>query len=341
MSQTKFTKRVAVTGGAGFIGSNLLQTLVPGHADALFVNIDCLTYAGDLENVAAIANAPNYVFERIDIADQTALRSCWGRYRFTDVIHLAAETHVDRSILGPAAFVRTNVAGTFNLLECAREVTDGKTCRFLHVSTDEVYGPVEFGVRSREEDPFRPSSPYAASKAAADHLVHAYHTTYGLETVITRCCNTYGPFQFPEKLIPLMITNGLERRELPVYGDGRQVRDWLYVADHCEALELIWLRGKSGAAYNIGGGTEVANVDLVWHVCKLLDADAGGEAHESLIRHVADRPGHDRRYALDCSLIERELGWRPRVSLADGLKATVKWYRDHESWLQRKAGRNG
>ncbi len=341
MSHTKFTKRVAVTGGAGFIGSNLLQSLVPGHSDALFVNMDCLTYAGDLENVASISNAPNYIFERIDIADETSLRACCGRYRFTDVIHLAAETHVDRSIVGPAIFVRTNVAGTLNLLEYARDANEGKNCRFLHVSTDEVYGPVASGVRSREEDRFRPSSPYAASKAAADHLVHAYHTTYGLETIITRCCNTYGPFQFPEKLIPLMITHGLQRRELPVYGDGRQVRDWLYVTDHCAALELVWLRGKSGAAYNIGGGTEVANVDLVRQVCSLLDAASGGEAHESLIRQVADRPGHDRRYALDCSLIERELGWRPRVSLVNGLEATVRWYRDHESWLKRKAGRNG
>lgn len=340
MSQTTFAKRVAVTGGAGFIGSHLIAALVAKYPDTLFVNIDCLTYAGDPRNVARVAAALNYAFERVDIADAVALDACWRAYHFTDVIHLAAETHVDRSILGPAAFMRTNVIGTFNLLENARAASEGNRVRFLHVSTDEVYGPVSEERKSREGDPFGPRSPYAASKAAGDHLVQSYHSTYGLDTVVTRSCNNYGPNQFPEKLIPLMITNGLQGRELPVYGDGLQVRDWLHVDDHCAALEAAWLRAKSGTAYNIGGGHQVTNLDLVHRLCTRLDDLQGGE-HERLVRHVADRPGHDRRYALDCSLIERDLGWRPRMTLEDGLDATVRWYREHESWWRGKRGTGG
>ncbi|MEW6049501.1 MAG: dTDP-glucose 4,6-dehydratase [Candidatus Zixiibacteriota bacterium] len=329
-----YERRIAVTGGAGFIGSNLLLRLVSKYPDYGFVNIDCLTYAGNLANLRQIERAPSYRFEKVDICDPASLRALFEKYAFTDVIHLAAETHVDRSIIGPAAFIQTNIVGTFNLLEMVRE-RSSKTgrMRFVYVSTDEVYGSDGESGRFVETSPFRPSSPYAASKAAADNLVSAYHRTYGVDTVVARCCNCYGPYQFPEKLIPLMILNSIAGKELPIYGDGQQIRDWLHVSDCCNVLDLLLHRGRVGTTYNVAANVELPNVELVTRLCRLIDREQGGGQTESLIKYVSDRPGHDRRYALDCSQLRDELGWSPGLSLDEGLMRTVKWYLENQDWL--------
>jgi dTDP-glucose 4,6-dehydratase len=331
----EYKHRIAVTGGAGFIGSNLLLHLVPKYRDYLFVNVDCLTYAGNLANLKAIERAENYLFEKINICDFGTLQSCFERHAIDGVIHLAAESHVDRSITGPADFISSNINGTFNLLELARVRHEkGERFRFHHVSTDEVFGSLGSKGFFTEESPYRPNSPYSASKAAADHLVRAYRGTYGLDTVTTNCSNNYGPYQFPEKLIPLMIRNATSGKELPVYGDGRQIRDWLFVQDHCEALDLVFHKGKSGETYNIGGHNEIENIELVKTLCRILDQILGGGPRENLIKFVKDRPGHDRRYAIDASYINRELGWAPRHSFDQGLRTTIQWYLENSEWLE-------
>jgi len=331
----KTKRHIAVTGGAGFIGSNLLLHLVPKHSDCLFVNIDCLTYAGNLANLRAIENADNYVFEKIDICDFDTLKECFERHQIDCVIHLAAESHVDRSITGPAAFVAANINGTFNLLELARAAHErGVPFRFHQVSTDEVFGSLGATGYFTEESRYRPNSPYSASKAAADHLVRAYHKTYGLDTVTTNCSNNYGPYQFPEKLLPLMIRNATTGKPLPVYGDGCQIRDWLYVEDHCEALDLVFFEGQAGETYNIGGHNEIENIELVRMLCRTLDEMLGGKPREDLIEFVKDRPGHDRRYAIDPGYIKKKLGWVPRHTFEQGLRLTIQWYLDHEEWLE-------
>ncbi len=331
-----FRRRIAVTGGAGFICSNFLLMMTPKYPDYLFVNIDCLSYAGNLSNLESILSQPNYVFEKVDITDFPALANCFEKHQINSVIHLAAESHVDRSIIGPAPFVKTNVTGTFNLLELARRIGEkDKTFRFLNVSTDEVYGTAEAGKSFKEESPYRPNSPYAASKAAADYLVRSYHRTYGLDAVTTNCTNNYGPYQFPEKLIPLVINNAIYNKPIPIYGDGLNERDWLHVGDHCQALDLVFHRGKSGECYNVSAGNVRPNIELVKMICAILDKEQGGGPREKLIRIVADRPGHDRRYALDSSKIKKELGWKPAHNLDYSLKQTVKWYLENEAWLKR------
>ncbi|MFQ6007656.1 MAG: dTDP-glucose 4,6-dehydratase [Candidatus Zixiibacteriota bacterium] len=330
----QFTKRIVVTGGAGFIGSNLLLYLVPKYPDYLFINVDCLTYAGNLSNLKSIEQAPNYAFEKINICDIPLMRECFDRYDVNAVIHLAAESHVDRSITEPAEFVKTNVLGTFVLLELARQRLDeAKHFRFHHVSTDEVYGSLGDTGSFGESSPFRPNSPYSATKAASDHLVRAYHKTYGLDSVTTNCSNNYGPYQFPEKLIPLMIRNATAGLPLPVYGDGKNSRDWLYVEDHCRALDIVFHTGLSGRTYNIGGGNEIQNIELVLKICHILDDLLGGGPREKLITFVKDRPGHDFRYALDSSRIRTELGWQPRYTFDEAIRMTIKWYLENDEWL--------
>jgi dTDP-glucose 4,6-dehydratase len=316
-----------VTGGAGFIGSNFVLAALAESGEPV-LTLDKLTYAGSLMNLEALRDDARHVFVRGDIGDRALVRSLLRAHQPRAIVHFAAESHVDRSIAGPEAFVQTNVVGTWSLLEEARAYAD-ESFRFLHVSTDEVYGSLEPGAPGfTEAHPFRPNSPYAASKAAADHLVRAYAHTYGLPVLITNCSNNYGPRQFPEKLIPLMIRNALAGQPLPVYGDGANVRDWLYVADHCEALRLVLARGRPGETYNIGGEAERANNDVVRALCAVLDRERPrrGGSYAELIAHVPDRPGHDRRYAMDISKIRRELGWRPRESFDSGLEKTVRWY---------------
>jgi dTDP-glucose 4,6-dehydratase len=332
----KYQHRIAGTGGAGIIGSNLLLHLVPKYPDYLFVNVDALTYAGNLTNLTAIQDAPNYRFEKINICDFKTLANCFNHHRINGVIHLAAESHVDRSIVGPTAFIQTNITGTFTLLEVARQrQRDGGRFRFHHVSTDEVFGSLGETGYFTEQSRYRPNSPYSASKAAADHLVHAYHRTYGLDVVTTNCSNNYGPYQFPEKLIPLMIRNALTDKPLPVYGDGKNVRDWLYVLDHCEALDLVFHQGETGETYAIGGRNEIENITLVKMISRMLDEFLGGGPREKLITFVTDRPGHDRRYAIDPSYIAEKLGWEPRHTFEEGLRQTVRWYLDHGDWLEQ------
>jgi dTDP-glucose 4,6-dehydratase len=316
-----------VTGGAGFIGANFVLSTLKESGEPI-VNLDKLTYAGNLRNLESLRDDPRHVFVQGDIGDRELVKELLAKYKPRAIVHLAAESHVDRSIAGPAAFMQTNVMGTFALLEEARAYPG--ELRFLHVSTDEVYGSLgPDDPAFTETTPYAPNSPYSASKAAADHLVRAYHHTYGLPTLTTNCSNNYGPYQFPEKLIPLTITNALAGKPLPVYGDGRNVRDWLYVLDHCEALRLVLERGRIGETYNIGGAAEKQNVELVKAICALLDEAAPrkkGGKHAELISFVKDRPGHDRRYAIDSSKIARELGWRPRESFDSGLEKTVRWY---------------
>ncbi len=326
---------VLVTGGAGFIGSNFLTSSVPRYPQHVFVNIDKLTYAANLRNLTPLQNAANYAFERVDIADFSAVEQVVSKYRPELVVHFAAETHVDRSIVGPREFIRTNVEGTFNLLEACRASWPRGSGLFHHVSTDEVYGSLGDAGVFTEESPYRPSSPYAASKAASDHLVRAYGRTYGLPIKITTCTNNYGPYQFPEKLIPLMISNALERQPLPVYGRGENVRDWLFVADHCEAIWAVIERGRMHETYNVGGGRELRNIDLVQQLCRVIAAETQTPSEEllALIRFVEDRPGHDQRYALDWSKLERECGWSPRETFETGLVKTVRWYLNHTDWL--------
>jgi dTDP-glucose 4,6-dehydratase len=332
-------KTLLVTGGAGFIGSNFVLQAV-GAGDTV-VNLDALTYAGNLENLAAIAENPRHVFVQGDISDGALVSRLLKECEPDAVVHFAAESHVDRSILGPEVFLQTNVLGTFALLQEALEHWRGlqdearEGFRFLHVSTDEVYGSLAAeDAAFREDTPYQPNSPYSASKAGSDHLVRAWFHTYGLPVLTTNCSNNYGPFQFPEKLIPLMIHNALAGLPLPVYGDGLNVRDWLYVEDHCEAIMNVLERGRVGETYNVGGLNEQTNVSVVTTLCAILDRlRPAGAPHERLIGFVKDRPGHDRRYAIDCAKIQRELGWKPRESFATGLEKTVAWYLEHQGWV--------
>lgn len=337
---------ILVTGGAGFIGSNFVIDWLAA-SDEPVVNLDKLTYAGNLANLASLAGDARHVFVHGDIGDRALLERLFAEHRPRAVVHFAAESHVDRSIRGPAEFVRTNVVGTFELLETARAhwedlSAEGKAAfRFLHVSTDEVYGSLSETERPfSESSPYAPNSPYSATKAGSDHLVRAYHHTYGLPAITTNCSNNYGPYQFPEKLIPLMIANALEGKPLPVYGDGRQVRDWLYVADHCEAIRVALARGAPGEVYNIGGNAERRNIDVVHALCDTLQSLVPREGgYRALITPVADRPGHDRRYAIDAAKIREKLGWAPRETFETGLAKTVRWYIAHAHWVaQVKSG---
>jgi len=312
-----------VTGGCGFIGSNFIRFLLREAPDVEIVNLDALTYAGNPENLKDIENDKRYTFIRGDIADADIVERAVAGVSF--VVNFAAESHVDRSIHSPGIFLKTNVHGTLVLLEAALEGVK----RFMQVSTDEVYGSLGPEGKFTETTPLSPNSPYSASKASADLLVRAFHKTFGLDTVITRCSNNYGPYQFPEKLIPLMITNALEDKELPVYGDGRNIRDWIYVEDHCRAIWTALEKGAAGEVYNIGGGNEIENIELVKIILQILDKP------EKLIKFVNDRPGHDRRYAIDCSKLEREFGWKPRIPFDKGLEKTIRWYLDNREWWQR------
>ena len=334
---------ILVTGGAGFIGSNFVLDWLAAN-DEPVLNLDALTYAGNTENLASLEGDDRHVFVRGDICDRPLLDSLFGTHRPRAVVHFAAESHVDRSIHGPADFIRTNVQGTFTLLEAARGhwstlgAEEKSVFRFLHVSTDEVYGTLAHDDPAFcESDTYEPNSPYSASKAASDHLVRAWHHTYGLPTVTTNCSNNYGPYHFPEKLIPLLIVNALAGKPLPVYGDGMQVRDWLYVKDHCAAIREVLARGRVGETYNVGGWNEKPNLEIVHTVCGLLDefrAHADGP-YKRLVTHVQDRPGHDRRYAIDARKIERELGWRPAETFETGMRKTVRWYLDNAAWVER------
>ena len=340
--------KLIVTGGAGFIGSAVVrQAIGRGHA---VVNLDALTYAACLQNVASVADAPGYVFEQADIRDAAALDRIFAAHKPDAVMHLAAESHVDRSIDGPGAFVDTNVMGTYTLLQAARKYWEGQgrpdAFRFHHISTDEVFGslPDDPAVKFTEETPYDPRSPYSASKAASDHLVRAWHETYGLPVVLTNCSNNYGPYHFPEKLIPVVILNALAGKPLPIYGQGLNVRDWLYVEDHADALLLVLQKGAPGRSYNIGGENERTNLDLVRTLCAILDEmqpRAGGASYAELITFVADRPGHDARYAIDPTRIRTELGWRPSVTVEEGLRRTVRWYLDNEDWWRPLQSRDG
>jgi dTDP-glucose 4,6-dehydratase len=332
---------ILVTGGAGFIGGEFVRQWIADEASPV-INLDKLTYAGNLESLAMVADNPRHIFVQGDIGDSECVRQLLQRHRPRAIINFAAESHVDRSIDGPAAFVETNVLGTFRLLEEARTYwkslpeSEQQEFRFLHVSTDEVYGSLGPTGKFTETTPYAPNSPYSASKASSDHFVRAYHHTYGLPTLTTNCSNNYGPFQFPEKLIPLMILNCLEGKPLPVYGDGAQIRDWLYVGDHCRAIRAVLSRGRLGEVYNVGGDSEKKNLDVVTAICAAVDALRPGLPHTpctSLITYVKDRPGHDRRYAIDFSKIQDELGWRPSLSFEEGITQTVSWYLDHAEWV--------
>jgi dTDP-glucose 4,6-dehydratase len=314
-----------VTGGAGFIGSNFIRYFLGTHPDCSVINLDKLTYAGNLDNLSEISSAPNYEFIHGDVCDSSLLETILAR-SVQAVVHFAAETHVDRSIADASGFVHTNIQGTYTLLEAARR---RRIPRFVHVSTDEVYGSLGADESADEQAPLRPNSPYAASKAAADLLVRSYWKTYRFPVITTRCSNNYGPYQFPEKLIPLIISNALEGRKLPLYGDGLNERDWIFVEDHCRALDRVLHDGRPGEIYNIGSGRPVSNLDLVRELLRLL------KQSEDLIEFVADRPGHDRRYALDTTRISKELGWRASVSLEEGLVRTVAWYQRHATWVQK------
>jgi len=332
---------ILVTGGAGFIGANFVLDWIATAGEGV-VNLDKLTYAGNAANLASLERDARHVFVRGDIADRPLLEGLFAKHRPRAVVHFAAESHVDRSIRGPDAFVRTNVLGTFELLEAARAYWQGlagrerDAFRFLHVSTDEVYGSLgPEDPAFSEATPYRPNSPYSASKAGSDHLVRAYHHTYGLPAVTTNCSNNYGPYQFREKLIPLMISNALEGKPLPVYGDGLQVRDWLYVTDHCEAIRVALAQGRPGETYNVGGNAERRNIDVVNAICDALQALRPREGgYRGLVTRVADRPGHDRRYAIDARKIASELGWKPRESFESGLARTVRWYVDNGAWVE-------
>ena len=331
---------ILITGGAGFIGSNLIHYWLAQNPGDTIVNFDALTYAGNLANLAGVESNPNYHFFQGDLRKQEQLDEVFEQFSIDSVIHLAAESHVDRSINDPSPFIDSNIKGTFQLLETARNhwQEDLKDHRFLHVSTDEVYGTLGKEGLFTEQTPFAPNSPYSSSKASSDHLVRAWHHTFGMDTLITHCSNNYGPFQFPEKLIPLMILNCLLGKELPVYGDGLQVRDWLYVEDHCEALDVVFHRGQSGESYNVGGLNEWENLSIVRHICQFMDAELGNSAEQSclnLIRHIQDRPGHDRRYAIDASKIQNQLGWQPRHQIGEGLEKTMRWYLDHQEWVEQ------
>ncbi len=335
-------KSVLVKGGCGFIGSNFVRHTLQQYPEYRIVNLDKLTYAGNPGNLIDLEKNPQYRFIQGDITDAGLVRKIFAEEQIDTVVHFAAESHVDRSITGPAEFVQTNIVGTFTLLEAAREAwladlnEANKRYRFLHVSTDEVYGSLGETGSFQETTPYDPRSPYSASKASSDHLVSAYFHTYGLPSLITNCSNNYGPYQFPEKLIPLVINNALQAKALPVYGDGKNVRDWLYVIDHCEAILTVLQKGKIGETYNIGGNSEKQNIEIVHTICDILDEKVGllpnGEKRRSLITYVKDRAGHDRRYAIDATKIRTELGWIPKVTFANGMKQTVEWYLNNKPW---------
>jgi dTDP-glucose 4,6-dehydratase len=347
-----FTLNLLVTGGAGFIGSNLIRHIVDQPEVRRLVNLDCLTYAGHLENLEGVAQHPKYAFEKTDLRDKSAVVGVVEKHQITHVLHLAAESHVDRSITGPGDFIQTNVVGTFNLLEACRGFWFNpqaairhpqSECRFHHVSTDEVYGSLGASGYFTESTPYAPNSPYSASKAASDLLVRAYHHTYRLPVVTTNCSNNYGPCQFPEKLIPVIIQATWHRQPIPVYGDGLNVRDWLYVRDHAEALWQVLRRGQDGETYNIGGHNEWSNIRIVELICDLMDAMAphlGGQSRR-LIKFVKDRPGHDRRYAIDAGKMEKELGWKPAHTFESGIRETIQWYLDNQEWVKQVKKKSG
>ena len=332
--------KILLTGGAGFIGSNLVRLLV-NEKGAEVINLDKLTYAGNTESLADLDRNPNYTFEKVDICDVDALGKVFAKHQPDAVMHLAAESHVDRSIDGPGEFVQTNIVGTYNLLQAAlvywRSLPKGNTFRFLHVSTDEVYGSLAAeALGFSETTPYDPHSPYSASKAASDHLARAWNDTYGLPVLITNCSNNYGPHQFPEKLIPVVILKCLRGEPIPVYGNGENIRDWLYVADHAEALYQVLTRGRLGETYNVGGNNERKNIELVRGLCQMMDDLAPGpHAYEQLISFVADRPGHDLRYAIDATKIRDELGWEPKEDFHSGFRKTVQWYLGNQEWCKR------
>ncbi len=336
-------QNVLVTGGAGFIGSNFIRYLLATSPIVRITNLDAMTYAGSLENLINLPDPSRHILVQGDITDAVLVGHLLRRYEIDTIVHFAAETHVDRSVLNPQQFIQTNVLGTFTLAEAARQYwlvdqsLHGRVLRFHHISSDEVYGSLKPGEPAWDENcPYAPNSPYAASKAASDHIVRAYGHTYGLPFSITNCSNNYGPYQFPEKLIPLMVLNAWGGKVLPVYGDGQQIRDWLHVADHCEAIYLVITKGKVGETYNIGGGSQPTNLEIVYQLCAILDElypESPHTPHKMLIQFVADRPGHDQRYAVDFSKIQRELGWKPRHNLGDGLRQTVEWYLDHPQWV--------
>lgn len=338
------SKKILVSGGAGFIGSAVVRHLI-GNGNYIVANLDKLTYAGNLESLVSVASSSRYSFFHVDICDGAALDAVFAEFQPSAIMHLAAESHVDRSIDGPADFIQTNIVGTYTLLEAARRYWNGlepaarAAFRFHHISTDEVYGDLE-GCNElfTEATPYAPSSPYSASKASSDHLVRAWQRTYGFPTIVTNCSNNYGPYHFPEKLIPHMILNALAGRPLPVYGDGSQIRDWLYVEDHARALVEVLTRGEVGETYNIGGHNEKRNLEVVETICELLDElkpAADSRSYKELITFVKDRPGHDRRYAIDASKIERELGWKPQETFESGIRKTVQWYLDNRQWWER------
>ncbi|MBS7808227.1 dTDP-glucose 4,6-dehydratase [Variovorax sp. PCZ-1] len=334
--------KILVTGGAGFIGSNFVLDWRAASSQAV-VNVDALTYAGNLENLSSLADDPDHIFVQADIADSERISTLLQQHQPSAVVHFAAESHVDRSIHGPEAFIQTNIVGTFRLLEAVRSYWSSlaaerkSSFRYLHVSTDEVYGSLAPSAAAfTEKHTYEPNSPYSASKAASDHLVRAYHHTYGLPTLTTNCSNNYGPYHFPEKLIPLMIVNALAGKHLPVYGDGMQIRDWLYVKDHCSAIRRVLEAGRPGEVYNIGGWNEKPNIEIVKTICALLDElrpRADGKSYSTQITYVQDRPGHDRRYAIDASKIHQELGWKPADTFDSGIRKTVQWYLDNPDWV--------
>ncbi len=338
--------KMIVTGGAGFIGSAVIRYLMQEHPDVTVINVDKLTYAGNLESLLTVENNPNYHFEQVDICDADEIGRIFKQYQPDAIMHLAAESHVDRSIDGPAEFIQTNITGTYTLLEAARQYwlkldeMPKAAFRFHHVSTDEVYGSLGKTGLFTETSTYRPNSPYSASKASSDHLVRAWHKTYGLPVVITNCSNNYGPYQFPEKLIPLVTLNALAGKPLPIYGKGDQIRDWLYVDDHARALFRVMTQGKVGETYNIGGHNEKQNIDVVHTICQVLEElvpqhPAGVKNYKDLITYVADRPGHDQRYAIDAGKIKQDLGWIPEETFETGMKKTIQWYLDNRVWCER------
>ena len=338
------SKSILITGGAGFIGSNFVRYLLAVNPDVEIINLDALTYAGSLLNLKNLPGSDRHEFIEGNILDRELILDLLKKYKIQTVIHFAAETHVDRSILGPDNFISTNITGTFQVLEAARQAwlesssQAGGPFRFHHISTDEVYGSLTPDQEAfSESNPYQPNSPYAASKAASDHLVRSYHHTYGLPVTITNCSNNYGPYQYPEKLIPLVILNALAHKPIPIYGDGKQIRDWLYVEDHCEAIVQILDKGKPGETYNIGGDNQPTNVEIVEMICRILDEklpDPAAGSRSSLIQYVSDRPGHDRRYAINNTKIQRSLGWAPKYSLEEGLNKTVNWYLENPKWIE-------